>query len=272
MANTLKFRLEINRGLDAIEIGQLESAVVEFRKLLDGIFEDLNFSKDSIRWIASNFEIGSLCYDYVSESEVEDELHGLANRAVSQVISGSRNDAEVDLYIHRKTRAQAKRLFRPFSTGGSLAIGIYTDPGLAKPSSWITAPDNFLVETVAEATPRYSSYGEIQGRIYALHKEGNHPKIRVKDGSSGEMVDCFYRNELYPKILIALQNPNSIVFVSGFTTEDVDTGAIKSMTIESIENAPAWDEDEFNSMIGSFPELTGSLSTEEYINHIRNNG
>ena len=130
-------------------------------------------------------------------------------------------------------------------------------------------PKEYTLDEGFELDHGRKGYGEIQGQIHALYKEGRTPKIVVKEIVSGDLVDCFYERGLYSNIIEALRDRTRIVMVDGEVLESAETGFVRRVCMRQIRSAPEWDEAEFESLIGSFPDLTGGRSTEEYIESVR---
>ena len=103
---SLKVRLEINKGQDAIELNHLHKTIEEFHRLLDNVCGDINIDQEIKGWNAENFRFGSLEFDCVSANEIRDADCDLAKRAITSVLSNDRSDREVNFYINYRTRRE----------------------------------------------------------------------------------------------------------------------------------------------------------------------
>jgi hypothetical protein len=65
---------------------------------------------------------------------------------------------------------------------------------------------------------------------------------------------------------------NAVIHVFGFTSTDVVDRKIEQMEVSKILVAPVLGEDDFERLFGSNRQFTGSLSTQEFINNVRDRG
>ena len=66
--------------------------------------------------------------------------------------------------------------------------------------------------------------------------------------------------------------PNAIIFVEGEVSEDREKGQVTSIRAAKFRPAPDFDDAWIGDFVGSYPEYTGNLSTEEFIIKVRQNG
>jgi hypothetical protein len=113
------------------------------------------------------------------------------------------------------------------------------------------------------------AYGSIQGIIYSLQKEARRPFFRLRELSTEAMVSCFYPTRLYADVVDALKERTGILHIAGDMMFDRATRAITELSVERIERARTLSAAEFEEFFGSAPDFTGDLSTDEYIDAIR---
>lgn len=112
-------------------------------------------------------------------------------------------------------------------------------------------------------------YGEIQGIVHAFYKESASPKLVIRELSIRTLVGRFFSPDMYKAAVEILLEPNAVIFVEGEVLEDRAKGQVVSIQVADFRLAPDFDEDWIDSFIGSCPECTGNLSTEEFIKEVR---
>ncbi len=125
---------------------------------------------------------------------------------------------------------------------------------------------------IAEVPQTVTYYGEIQGIIHALYKESQPPKLVVRELATHALVDCFFKDEMYQKVVNALRKPDTVLFIEGTATEEQEKGQVGSIEVARLTPAPDFDEARYKRFIGSQPGYTGTLTTEEFIAAVRDDG
>ena len=126
---------------------------------------------------------------------------------------------------------------------------------------------------VVEDTPQVVSYhGEVQGIVHAFYKETDRPKLVVREISTRALVDCFFKPKMYRAAVETLLEPDAVVFVEGEVSEDRAKGIVESIKVTDFRPAPDFDKALFESFIGSQPNYTGDLTTEQFIQEVRGDG
>ena len=124
-----------------------------------------------------------------------------------------------------------------------------------------------------EDTPQVVTYyGEIQGIVRAFYKESASSKLVIRELSTKTLVDCFFTRDMYQAAVETLLEPNAIIFVEGEVSEDREKGQVTSIRAVNFRPAPDFDDAWIDDFVGSYPEYTGSLSTEEFIRKVRQDG
>jgi len=116
------------------------------------------------------------------------------------------------------------------------------------------------------------SYGSIQGLLYSLTILGTPSVFRIREQATDNLVRCIYNRDLYPKIVAALSERNAIVRATGHMSLDRARRTVNEMNVERIDCIDPLTDDEFLSLFGSAPEMTGELTTTEFIDQMRKDG
>jgi hypothetical protein len=112
---------------------------------------------------------------------------------------------------------------------------------------------------------RTSHYGGVQGHIIALFKSVN--TIWLHDISTRSKVVCKFEGEKYNDVWELLKQKDAIVSVEGWITDR--PGRESHLKIASIRAANEYQEGDLEKFFGLDPEITGELSTSEYLDLIR---
>ncbi len=110
-------------------------------------------------------------------------------------------------------------------------------------------------------------FGEIQGVVHAFFKESRRPHLVVRELSTRALIKCYFNPMMYEKAVETLSERDSVVFVEGEITERADIGIADEIEVLDFRPAPLFDLQFFESFIGSRPDLTGSDSSEDILNH-----
>lgn len=113
------------------------------------------------------------------------------------------------------------------------------------------------------------AYGAVQGIIHSLQKEVRRPFFLVRELATDDLVSCFYPTRLYSDVVDALRERTAVLHIAGDTVYDRATRSIVELRVDRIDKTRMLSSEEFEKFFGSMPEFTGELSTDEYIDAIR---
>ncbi len=233
----------------------------ETEKFLEMLGEDVGLEADG-NWLAKNFKNSSVIFDcerIVSDSPAKQRaLHAL--RAVMV-------DSD-DSIVRQATRRQYFRIADQIDLDERVSFGLYTN-GSEEPEEW-HALSKELALKASEAHPHEARYlGEIQGVVHAFYKESKKPKIVIRELSTKKLVDCFFPKEMYESAVQLLEDKDQVVFVEGEAVEDLDEGRVISIEVSTFYPAPNFDRNFHAAFLGRAPDLTGSMTTEDFIDKER---
>lgn len=105
--------------------------------------------------------------------------------------------------------------------------------------------------------------------MHSLIKGTSRPYFQVREFASNQLIRCYYDNNLYQDIHRALEHRNAVVFATGQMRFDRARRIIEEMEVERLDRVEPLTDTEFQFLFGSAPEITGDLSTEEFVLRIR---
>jgi hypothetical protein len=267
----LKLRVEMNKGRKGIPLGKLARITQETLEFLRMAYTDAELPGDPEGWFAYNFRNDSVDFDCECYRDIEADDVKRANSVFRAIMT---NDVQGDILKHKvkpSTRRQYSKIAVPIDPDEKVTFGLFingdTEPGERHDLTKRTAHD---IEV--ELPPAADYYGEIQGTIHSLYKDDKPKRIKVRELSTQNLVDCFFEDSLYKSVIQVLEDRDGVVFVEGFVRENMANGIVESVQARAFRLAPQFDESKFNSLIGSAPSLTGKLTTEEFVERFRGNG
>jgi hypothetical protein len=267
----LRIRVELNKGRIGIPLGKLAAIVEETSRFLGLISDDAGLGGDPHNWLAQNFENNSVDFDIHKNDIKSEPKRKRALTLLRGVMGASLNKAAATSLVSAATWRQYAKIAAPLDSDEKIDFGLYLN-GSVKPDEAFTLTKT-IADTISRAFLKTASYfGQTQGRIHALYKEVDKPKLVIRDLSEGYLLDCFYKSEHYPSVVRALADENASVIAEGIVTENLESGRIESISADVISVGPHFDLAFYNSFLGSKPDLTGRLSTEQYINLSRRHG
>jgi hypothetical protein len=105
--------------------------------------------------------------------------------------------------------------------------------------------------------------------MHSWFKEASPPYFNLRESVSGRMVKCFYDKEDYPHVVSLLQKKNAIIQVIGMVTANLVDRRIEEVHAQKFAIAEELSDADFEKFFGFAPDLTGDLTTEEYVSSVR---
>ena len=266
--NSLRLRVELNKGGIGIPLDQLGNIVKKTRQFLAAASKDIGFEGDPGNWVAQNFKDGSVIFDCCRLDEQGQDVMDHGYQVLKNVMENDLSDPELNLRISYATRIQYAKISDAIAPNETVSLGLYrNDKDMLSKQFELTKESASKIMRMVPQVATY--YGEIQGIVHAFYKESRHPRLAVREKSTNVLVDCFFKPELYQEAVEMLREPSAVIFVEGEVAEDRESGLIKSIKVAKFHIAPDFDEALFERFIGSRPDYTGKLTTEEFIEMVR---
>jgi hypothetical protein len=264
----LRLRLVFNPGGVGAPMDRLGEFHVQAEKFLRALSIDLGVDAKKGEWLAENFTNDSVAFDAELAQPITQLIADRGLEAL-KTISG---DRPLDAYnrglLSYITVAEFARIGRTLDPDQKFQIGVYGN-GNPQPSEWYDVNYRKTAEIRQLLDGPFVTLGSVQGTIHAWHGGARPAFFQVRELSTGDLIRCVYRGELYGRIHQATRVPNTVVHVYGEIRWDRATNKIVELDANSLDLAEPISEVEFNRLFGSMPGFTGTMSTAEYIDWLR---
>ena len=244
----LRLHLELNRGRHGMPLAKLAALQLDLLAFLSSLSSDLHLPIADDLWLADNFKNGSLLYDVEASIDLDEYPLSLAQDTVEALLAGRPNDLTVSL--NAKTQARFDKIWLHLDADEIARIGVYR-----------TQSEPSLFELRRSSSPQLvgglidrGEYGEIQGEVHSLIKGVKEPYIVIRELSTNEKVNCFFKKPQYKAIVDLLEDQQAIVFVEGWLRLDPETQFVKRVQVEEFRPAPDFSLDAYKRMLGSMPD------------------
>lgn len=264
---TLRIRVELNKGRIGMPLGKLAAICAETVKFLNMLSDDLQLTDGEPEWLAENFENNSVDYDCRLANDVGEARAEIGRRALRLIMGETLDDPELAFKIRPETRRQYFHIAAPIDLDEKVRFGLYRDGG-TKPDLWYELAHHEEVLVSSGVIDR-GAYGEIQGIVDSFFKERKRPYLRVRELATLQLVKCFFRTDMYNTAVELLNDRTAVVFVEGRIREDANTGETREIDVEDFRLAPDFSRDDFENFLGTIPDYTGAITTEEFVEQLR---
>ena len=267
----IKIRIELNKGRMGAPLEKLGDISRQMEKFLRALTADLNLEVKKSEWLAVNFKNGSVSYDASFQHEVTDSTFRHFNRCIEFVTDFDPETDGSNGLVSDATLLEYGRLGEHIDPDEAIGIGLYTG-GVRTPKKWrqVNYRKTSRVRDAMEMPIR--SYGSIQGILHAWFKEAHNPYFQVREFATDQLVKCIYDQALYPTIVDAVKERSSVVYATGHLKLDRAKRAVDEMLVERIDRVEKISDDEFKSFFGIAPDITGKLTTDQFISNVRLDG
>ena len=263
--NTPKIKIELNKGRHGVELEKLAAIARETSKFLTSLSVDLG--DPEAEWIADNFRNGSVCFEVQSRREIKAEPQTWRN-AMHAVMANDFSDSVLNVRIRPETRARFFDISKALPEGDSAAFGI-CENGDDSRVEWHRLDKRLANEASSAIAPRTKNHGEIQGIVHAFFKETKSPKLVIRELSTRNLIDCFFRETMYEHAVELLRDKDGVIFVEG-TVSETEAGEITEIFVSDFTPAPEFFSGVFESQIGTFPKaLSGEKDAAEALDEFR---
>ena len=268
----LRLRVELNKGRTGVPLDKFAHIVTELKKLVEQLGAQAGIPPEKNVWFAHEFANGSGYYTNelaaVAEVEKRERFNGYMRglTEMSNAVEQSVNDIPPALV------EQFRKVTEQLDYDEPIGFGVY-DSDLQTDPTWLHASKLSVSAALGDIEFEAKYYGSVLGTIHSLNKGSSPPFLNVRDLVSGELVKCVYTpREHYAAITKLLQKEDSLVYVHGLVTVSLVTKRIEHIDSDRFEVAPEYRDRDLNSFVGSFPSITGGLTTKQYIAKIRSDG
>jgi len=244
-----RIHLELNRGRHGVPLAKLAAVQQDLLKFLNSLSADLQLHVDDDQWLADRFENGSyLCDIELSEDLAAAELGQLQDTFEALLQSKA---TERTLRLSTTTRARFVKIWSHLDADEIALMGVYRDDAVA--------PELFELRqltglNLVGGLIDRNEYGEIQGVVHSFITGVEKPYIVIRELSTNEKVNCFFRPDQYQAMVELLKDRRAVVFVEGWLRLDPETQFVKRIQVEYFRPAPEFSLQRYQQALGSMPD------------------
>ena len=269
--SALRVRILLNKGGRGVPLKKLAPINQMMASFLTMLGSDLQLFQGKQEWLAVEFdEIGSVAFDIECPSPIgaADIRHfGEVLKDISQLDEGTTTDRLDE--VQPATIRQYAKLADPLGPNEEMDLGIYYN-GTPEPAHWESHSKKRANEIVAVLQDTIHAYGSIQGTISTLNKsDKSNMSFIIRELASGNRIRCIFDKTFYHNVIEQLEDQDQVVFVSGLMKLSRINRKIDELKVEKIAPAPSYKEGDLGRFIGGCPDLTGDLSTADYVDKFR---
>jgi hypothetical protein len=258
---SLRIKFTLNKGRHGIAIEKLVDITKEAERFLEFFSKDMQLKKTD--WIAERFKNGSVAFDAVYGGEAPDAVVQNGVKALKLIARPETDVDDLSFGLSTDTFLQFGKIACPVDVDDAVYIGIYDNGN--RPKTFPLTKRRYI-EIEKQVLQRVEQYGGFQGTITALFK-GTQSTLWITERLTNKRIVCIYPPQYYKKIVKLLEDRDCLVNVEGRMT--IVNGEIEKLLIKTLEPLETYREGDIEKLFGSDPEFTGSLSTEEFIEQIR---
>lgn len=267
----IRFRIQFFRGKETIDLARLSVIPDEFSKFLHALGEDLGIPADQNNWRASKFRHGSLSMAIAAEDGFHaDQIRSSADMTAA-IVEGNVELAH-DLGVSDRTLLRFSDFTRALRDDEPCRIGVYKTARSRAPSKWLPVTSDTGRHLANVVNLRIEYEGSLFGTIHSLYKEGDSPHFNLRDMARGSLVKCLFKDEHYNQIVRALAVRDNRVNVRGVLIANRLNREVESIRVREIDPAEMLSDEDFERFFGCSPDLTGDVSTADFIAFIRDDG
>ena len=259
MSEEIILKIELNKGRRGIVLQKLSKIVEETEKFLESFAEDMNLSKTE--WLAEKFDNGSVEWQNLYLGPGEPKQIAFSKKALDDLVSPeSTFDSVSSFGVTQKTYLQLAKIAQPLEVDEFIGVGTMNGDGFRMQE--LTKKRAIRMEL--EVSRSIEEYAGFHGTITALFKDNN--SCWLKDYLTGNRIVCSFRPSLYSTIWRLLEKRDGLVNVEGWYQINKNESRLK---IEGISELPQYEEGDIEAFFGCDKDFTGDMTTEQYLENIR---
>ncbi len=266
---TLRVRFKLNPGRNGIALGKLSKQSENIELFLRSLAADLGEDDASHLWLAKDFRNGSVFNTAEFQAVVAVDKATQFNEAVEALAKfKSRVKIKLPTFVSAPTVGRFASLRQNLDEDEAIGIALFDiDSGKLKRWSFI---NKLQLEQLAQSIDTELRYfGAVMGKTHEWNKGAREPYIIIRELNSGDLVKCVYNDEDYGRVAKLFSNKASVVIVEGMMTFNRLSGKSEVTGATGFDLAPDFTDDDYDRFFGCAPNLTGELSTSEFISRGR---
>ena len=266
---TLRVRFKLNPGRVGISLGRLSAQTENIELFLRALATDLGEEDKPNLWLAKDFKDGSFIDTNEFQAVVDADTAAHFNLAIQSLVKckGTAKTAPPE-FVSPATIGRFASLRQGLDTGEQIGVSLF-DLETGKPKRW-TFVDRLQLEIIGEsieAEVRY--FGAVMGQTYEWIKGAKEPYLTIRELNTAELIKCVYVDADYSKVAKLFENKSAIVIIQGAAVYNRITNKTEVTRAQDFELAPDLSDGDFEKFFGCAPNLTGSLTTAEFVSRSR---
>lgn len=262
----VKLKVRLNKGKRGISLKKMVSITDEICAFLDLFCKDLSIDIPMENWLATEPNKSSFAYTVESTSEIDEEKEKEFNTSFIDLAK----HLKINGRLGKPTYYQYSKIVVPADPDDTVEFGLFDDEDSSQEWFELTKSQSEEIKSTVQNT--IEERGAIQGTFHAWYLKSIPPHFTIRELSTEKLVNCYYESKFHNVIHSLTENPNGVIHVSGLITWDALANKMISIKAEKFESAIGFSDQDFEKFFGCAPDITGEMSTGEYINHIRKNG
>jgi hypothetical protein len=264
----LRVRLRFNPGRVGSPMDKLGEYASQTEKFLRSFCADLGVQARKGEWLARDFSNDSVAFDGELAHSVPDAVAMRGFEALV-AISGDNPLGACDKgLVGYTTMAEFAKIGRIMDPDEHFCVGLYAD-GAKQPSEWRQVSYQRTAEIRQLLDAPLVSHGSVQGTIHSWHTGTRPMFFQLRELSTGILVHCDHDDGLYERVHEATRSPKTVIHAHGRIRWDRGTNAIMDVETSALDIAEPLSDSEFERLLGSAPNFTGTMSTADYIEWLR---
>ena len=261
----IQVRFEINRGGQGAPLDKLAEIAQKAERFLRSLAVDLSMDSAKGDWLAINFANGSVSFDAAFEAAPSVNSVHAYTAAVRALIEYDPIEGVPHPDVGEKTLEQFCRLGELMEPHERLGIGLYDGKPVGEPAEWRYLTRRKAAEIRQELDRPVVVYSSVQGVIHSWFKESDPPYFNLRDAAGQVLVKCLYPEKLYPTLVGAFHERNTVVHAAGTGRFIAGGRLLIELNVDRLQTIRPLSEAEFNSLFGIAPGFTGEMNTAEYV-------
>ncbi len=271
----LRLRIELNKGGEGISFHKLAQISVEADLFLKMIIQDVD-KRITGNWIAKDFVNSSVDFTTEFSGNITQEQVVLCKRALEATMTTELDLATLEkARVKRATLLQYAKIAKPIAPDESIHFALLNGHKPPKEDRHVLTKEHSidLVQRIY-IKDNVSYEGSVQGIITTLFRDQHlykKPHFRLRELYSGALIPCYYSKNLYSQVVLkGLRESDSVVHVAGkIVASRTERRILAVREVKKLIEAESYQPGDLQRFVGCAPELTGNLTTEQFIDNIR---
>lgn len=265
---TLSLKIRLNPGRKGVFLSKLSRVGKETERFLRLLSHDLKFESKGRNWIATKFRNQSVAFTVEQSGQnTKDEVVAF-NEALLIITDFEPDKGDQLNGLSTATLKQFAKMVEPLDGDEQLRIGVFSKLGSNR-AKWKSLTKERAGEIDLYLNETVQFHGALQGTIHGLIIGGQPLQFDLREITTGTLVKCFVKEELYNKVIKILKDRGALVNLSGHIEMKRASRKVEQVWVDKIEPAEKYLDGDLEKFFGCAPNITGDLSTEEYVDRGR---